>query len=124
MGKYEIPVGSWPEFLDGFSREHEGTPVTMVVMAPDRGQQVEARDLPLGGVTADLRQPPGAIVVVVGRRPGAHLTHHITAPTSVTVEETEEGAHQALRIVSNAGEETVVRFRVAVESEERDIFFQ
>ncbi len=120
----QISRSSWPEFLDSFSREHEGWLVTMEVWTPDQGQQVEARGLPLGGVSADLDRAPGEIAVALGRRSSAHMTHHIAAPAAVALEETEDGAHKALHVISDSGEETIVRFRVAMRSDEADGFFR
>jgi len=120
MSNHSIPRELWSLFLDAFSREHEGSPVTVETRAPDSRQQVETCGLPLGGVIAEVKGSPGEILVIVGWRPGAHLTHRVTDPAGVTVEETDAGVARALRIVSRDGEETLVRLRAPVEGE---IFF-
>jgi hypothetical protein len=124
MSDRQVPRESWPVFLDDFSREHAGSPVTVEMMAPDRGTQVEARGLPLGGVSVDLGEFRSEIVVSVGQRPSAHLTHHVPNPATVTLEEEADGTARALRIVSRGGDETVVRFRLPVAGEAGDVFFR
>lgn len=125
MFSHEIPRESWPAFLDRFSREHGGSRVMVEALAPDRGRHLEARGLPLDGVTVDPSGSACEIVVMVGRRPGAHLTHRVTDPVSVIVEEAEDTGILALRIVSGGDEETVVRLRGPVESsDEGDLFFR
>jgi hypothetical protein len=124
MSDHQVPRESWPSFFDTFSREHLGAPVTVETVAADRGTQVEAHDLALGGVSADLGEFKSEIVVSVGQRPSAHLTHHVPNPASVTLEEDADGTARALRIVSRDGEATVVRFRVPVKGEPEEIFFR
>ena len=54
MATQEIPRDEWREFFDGFSRRHEGWLVTVEVLGSDIGAQVEAYELPLVGVTAEV----------------------------------------------------------------------
>ena len=51
----EIPRGEWVKYLDGFSRRHEGWLVTVEVLGAEIGAQVEAQELPLEGITAELK---------------------------------------------------------------------
>ncbi|OLE50804.1 MAG: hypothetical protein AUG51_26320 [Acidobacteria bacterium 13_1_20CM_3_53_8] len=50
----EIPREEWAEFLDIFSRQHEGWLVTVEVLSEEIGAQVEAEGKPLEGITAEL----------------------------------------------------------------------
>ena len=43
-----------------------------------------------------------------------HLTHVITAPSHDRLEQTQEGASEALRIESTSGATTLLRFRSAM----------
>src|SRR5215216_5826603 len=50
----EIERPEWSGFFDGFSRQHEGWLVTVEQVSMPRGPSaVEARELPLEGVSAD-----------------------------------------------------------------------
>src|SRR5690348_17782686 len=54
------------------------------------------------------------IMIMTGAKPEGHITHSITHPTAVNLEQTDEGADAALAIKSNDGTATLMRFRAAV----------
>jgi Family of unknown function (DUF5335) len=111
----EIPRDEWVEFLDSFSRQHEGWLVTVEVLGSEIGAQVEAQELPLQGITAELKDGgEDAISVILGGGPTGHVTHSITGPTHVRIEQTEDGADMTLQIESGDGVTTLVRFRSAI----------
>lgn len=111
----EIPRREWVEFLDSFSRQHEGWLVTVEVLGAEIGAQVEAQELPLQGITAELKGgDEDAISVILGGGATERVTHNITGPTHVRVEQTEEGADMTLQIESGDGVTTLVRFRSAI----------
>jgi hypothetical protein len=111
----EIPREEWREFLDGFSRQHEGWLVTVEVMGEEAGAQVEAAEKPLEGITAELSGGgEGSISITVGRTPAGRVTHNITSPTHVRIEQAESGADMALQIGSSGGATTLVRLRSAM----------
>jgi hypothetical protein len=117
MSTKEIPRDEWADFFDGFSLRHQGWLVTVEVFGSDIGAQVEARELPLQGITAELK--PGGedmISIIVGDVPEEHVTHRIVAPTQVLLKRTEEGADEAVEIES-ADRTALVRFRSAVPPE-------
>ena len=51
----EIPRDEWVKYLDGFSRRHEGWPVTVEVLGAEVGAQVEAQELPLRGANREQK---------------------------------------------------------------------
>ena len=111
----EIPREEWAEFLDGFSRQHEGWLVTVEVLGEEVGAQVEAEEKPLDGVTAALQLGgEDSISITVGRTPAERVTHNIAAPTHVRIEQAENGADMALQIESSGGATTLVRLRSAM----------
>ena len=112
----EIPREEWAAFFDSFSRRHEGWRVTLEVLGPDIGAQKEARELPLGGITAELNGKD-RIDVMVGERADDHITHSISQPTHVRLEETDGGVHQALEIESSGAPTVLLRFLPAIASE-------
>lgn len=117
MATLEIPPHEWGAFFDGFSLRHQGWLVTIEVLGDDIGAQVEARELPLQGVSAETNGGRASrISISAGNGPEAHVTHTITAPTHVRLSQNAEGADEALEIASS-GTTTIVRFRSAVLTE-------
>ena len=117
MSTQEIGRDEWSAFFNGFSLRHQGWLVTVEVFGFDIGAQVEARELPLQGITAELkRSGEDVISIIVGNMSEGHVTHRIVAPTRVMLKRTEEGADEAVEIES-AERTTLVRFRSAVPPE-------
>lgn len=115
MQTREIPRDEWSTFFDAFSRSHEGWLATVEVLGRDIGAQVEANDLPLVGVTAELKGgETDTVSIIMGEATGDHITHTVTRPTHVRVEQTESGAVEALQVESAEGSRTLLRFRSAV----------
>lgn len=121
MLTHVIPPHTWPSFLDTFSRDHEGALIMMEVAERDGGQRVEARNLPFEGAMVDLDTTLRHIVLFIGRRAGAHITHRIVNPVSMMWERVDGRA--VLRIRSHDGDETVVRFPGRAD-EQGDIFYE
>jgi hypothetical protein len=111
----EIPREEWSEFLDSFSRQHEGWLVSVEVLGEEIGAQVEAEGKPLEGITAELKNGgEDSISIIVGLTPAEHITHNITAPTHVRIQQAENGADMTLQIESSDGVTTLVRLRSAM----------
>jgi hypothetical protein len=119
MQRRVIPRHEWRETLDGFSRSHEGWIVRVAVTEPDGRVHVEAQDLPLQGVAAELSRT-ATIALMVGDRPETHLTHQVTDPQAIEFEQTETGAIAALVVRSGDGTKTSVEFRSPARPEEVD----
>lgn len=112
MPTQEIPREGWSEFFRGFTCAHQGWLATIEVFDSDFGAQVEVRELPFEGITADLRNSDKvSICLMVGSTPDKHLTHTITEPTHVMIDQTKEGAKEALQIESAVENITLLRFR-------------
>jgi hypothetical protein len=111
----EIPRDEWGEYLDSFSRQHEGWLVRLEVLGAEVGAQFEAKELPLQGVTAELKgEGSDAITIIVGRKGPERVTHTVARPAHVRVEQSEDGADMTLQIEAADGVATLVRFRAAV----------
>lgn len=119
MADREIPRDEWAAFFDSFSRQHEGWLSTVEVLGAEIGAQVEARDEPLVGIVADLKEP-AMITILLGGESDDHLAHTIPAPSHVRLKETPEGAHEALQFESQQGATTLLRFRSPVLPESVD----
>jgi hypothetical protein len=112
MKTKEIPKNEWPEFFDSFSRQHEGWLVTLEIFGTDIGAQVEERELAFEGIVDEWDEVQGnEIVIMIGAKSDDHITHSISRPTQVSLEQTDEGADAALAIKSGDGSTTLLRFR-------------
>jgi hypothetical protein len=116
MPTQEIPRDEWNNFFDRFSRQHEGWLATLEVFGPDIGAQEEAHELPLEGTSIDSGSN-GAIVIDLGKTPEDHVTHTITEPEHVWLEQTSGAANAALEIESENETKTLLRFRSALRPE-------
>ena len=101
MKTREIPRAEWTTFFDNLSRRQEGWEVALEVFGPDIGDQIEERHLFLTGVTAEVADKAGKrdrIEIMIGGQPNHHLTHTITAPILVELQQTDLGLDSAVRI--------------------------
>lgn len=112
MKTREIPKEEWGPFFTNFSRRHEGWEVTLEILGAEIGAQVEERELELKGIVDEWDEIKGnAIMIMVGTKPDAHITHTIGNATQVSLEQTEGGADVALAIKSADGTTALLRFR-------------
>ena len=112
MKTKEIPKIEWQQFFDIFSRQHEGWLVTLEIFGSEIGAQVEERGLAFEGIVDagdDLRGHE--ILIMFGAKPDDHITHSISNPTTVSLQQTDEGADAALAIKSADGVMALLRFR-------------
>ena len=115
MQTKEIPKNEWSAFFDSFSRKHEGWLVNVEIFGPEIGAQVEQRQLALEGITDEWDEVEGnTIMIMTDARHDGHITHSITHPTAVSLEQTDQGADAALAIKSQDGTTTLLRFRSVV----------
>jgi hypothetical protein len=114
MKTREISRSEWPEFFDSFSRQHEGWLVTLEILGSQIGAQLEGRELALEGIVAEWDEVRGdEIAIMIGAKADDHITHNISRPTQVSLEQTDEGADVALAIQSADGVTALIRFRSA-----------
>ena len=111
MQTIEIPRREWTNRLDEFSREHEGWPVSLDVLAESIGAQTEFRQLSFAGVTAEPSDG-GTISITVAVPCGGFLTHTIHSPAHVFLEADDSGADDALEIESADGTKAILQFRI------------
>jgi hypothetical protein len=112
MKTKEIPKNEWPEFFDSFSRQHQGWLVTLEIFGSEIGAQVEERELAFEGIVDEWDEIQGnEISIMIGAEPDDHITHSISQPTQVSLEQTDEGADAALAIKSADGVMALLRFR-------------
>lgn len=112
MRTRQIPRAEWFPFFEGFNRRHEGWLVTVRVLSPDLGAQVEAQDLPFEGIVADPQAT--SLSLHLGKSSESHVEHPVERPIQVWLELTDDGAESALEIVSETGTKTILQFRSAM----------
>jgi hypothetical protein len=111
----EIQPDQWVGFLDGLSRDLRGESVSVQFVDPELGYQIEMRQIPLVGVSADLRAGGGPrIEVMVGSEGFDHTTHSVFDPKVIRVEQDEQGKPQVLEIESAGGRKTLVFLKLPV----------
>ena len=112
MPTQEIPRKDWNRFFDVFSRQHEGWLATLEIFALDVGAQEEAHELPLEGISiASGSNGADAVAISLGKTQEVHVTHTITKPEHVWLEQTSAGANAALEIESENQSKALLRFR-------------
>jgi len=109
----EIPREEWASFFDSFNRQHQGWLVSTEMLDHEIDHLIEARELPLEGITPKLGDGADQLEIAVGRTTKAHLSHTVNSPTRVYLQQTVQGADELLQIRSSSGT-LVLRFRSAV----------
>jgi len=114
MQAREIPRQQWTDFFDTFSTQHEDWIASIEIA----GERVEARELPLMGVSADRGgSEPNAIEIEIGRDAADRLTHIIEDAEKVLFKQSDDEAQIELEITSADGPDTVVRLRRGTRAE-------
>ena len=112
MKTRQIPREEWISFFDDLSKKLEGQSVALEVFGPDIGDQIEERRMFFAGLTADVTDRVGKqdqIEIMLGGNPEAHLTHTITAPTEVDLQQTDLGVASSLQIKAADGTTSLLR---------------
>lgn len=107
----EIPRDQWTTFFDSLSRRYRGQPVSIEVLGPDIGAQVEAKQVIFEGITMDRKDVREIISLILHRTPQEHLTDIITMPSHVRF---ERGGQEVLQIESADGVQMLIRFHAAM----------
>jgi hypothetical protein len=108
MSSRPIAPETWDAELDRFSRDHEGALVSVSRRAADGRTAVEARDLPLQGVSRMSRGSNDIAVAVGGL--DAHVTHDVHGAVALRVEMTADDTDRALVIDADDGSTTRIEF--------------
>lgn len=114
-----VPRSEWFHFFEGFSRRHDGWLVTVRVLDPKMGSQVEVADVPLEGIVSQS-DAKGPISLHLGATASRNIEHAIRSPRQVWVEVSERETERALEVLSEDGSRTIVEFRVPALPDEVD----
>ncbi len=109
MKTRQIPRDEWTKFFDNLSRRQEGWEVTLEVFSPEIGDQVEEKHLFLSGLAAEVRDAGDQIAIMLGGKASKHMTHMISTPTRVDLQQTDLGVDSSLRIKAADGTTTLLQ---------------
>jgi hypothetical protein len=122
MQTRDIPREQWIRFFDDFSKNHEGWIVSLEVLGADIGDQEEANNLPLVGISADVKARENRVEIIIGGRPDVDVTRFIERPKHVWVKEPRVPGDEAMEIESEDGIKTILNFhRIRPEETERQL---
>ncbi len=108
----EIPRDQWVSFFDGFSRQHEGWLVDLLVSGYGQDNRVEARGLPLQGIAVDYKKgDDNTIEIILGKEKQLAVTHAIPDTRSVYLMKNNQGADLGVVMQAGDGASAQLRFR-------------
>lgn len=110
MSHRVIDRAEWVDYVDAFSRRHDGWLISVAIAEGTGSRRYLTRDVPLRGVVAEVADDASSLMVFTGDT-SPHATHFIGHATALEVEETREGADAALTITDESGVRTTVEFR-------------
>lgn len=117
MPTREIQRDEWVSFFDSFSNRHRRWLVTLEILEPEIGDQTEARELPLEGITAELNERgPDQIEIIVGGQSDSYLRDTVVDPKEVWLKSSAAGADEVLEI-KGENRTVLIRFRSAMRPE-------
>lgn len=111
MRTVDISAKDWARALDEFSANHEGSLVSLELLAPALGAQVEIRELPFLGIAVEKGAADSTITITAARSTDEHTTHVIHSPTAVRIGRTNDDTDVALEIESAEGTTALLHLR-------------
>ena len=111
MKTQEIPRDDWTRFFDNMSRRQEGWEVGLEVFSPDFGDQIEGHHMFLSGMTAEVTDRGDTIEIMMAGKPKNHVSHVISTPILVQLQQTDLGIDSALSIKSADGSTSLLHLR-------------
>lgn len=105
----EIAKDEWRQFFDNTSRHYVGREVKIELLGPDLGVHVVARKLPLMGITVEKSAGGSAeIEIIAGDLEKGNVTHVISSPQHVWIEQEINGGDNAIEIESAGGNAVII----------------
>jgi hypothetical protein len=111
-----VPHNKWGEFLRAFSSRHAGWLVTIETHDLDTAETVTSRSVQLEFVELDLEDRKNPRINILVRDDQKEIKRILFRPSDVTLQLSEGGKEEGLRIVS-VNTVTTIRFRVATSPE-------
>ena len=111
MKTRQIPRGEWSKFFDNMSRRQEGWEVELEVFSPAIGVQIEGSQMFLAGMAAEVSERGDKIEIMMAGKPRHHVTHVISTPILVQLQQTDLGIDSAVGIKSADGTTSLLHLR-------------
>jgi hypothetical protein len=109
----DIPREEWETFLDTFSHQHQGEPVTLAKIDIDDGLRVAERATPLKSVAHN--RVLDHVSITVSEPPSGEVTHTVTQPDGIAIEEPGEAEKDPQLAVHVTGGRQHLVIQVATE---------
>ncbi|MCL5952768.1 MAG: DUF5335 domain-containing protein [Chloroflexi bacterium] len=120
MARQEVMHEQWSQFLDNFSRQHEGWLATLEITGPNVGNKIETKDLPFRGITYDLKgSSRNNVSIFMAINDQEDETHTITNPSHIRFA-SDQGIDRELELESGDGDRAILRFTHPIRSESVD----
>ncbi len=120
MADQEIARQDWVNFLDAFSKQHEGWLINVELWNRNTCS-TEARDVPLMALAANLKHgDEDTISIITGTDQKDLLTRNIPEVVHIRTRKNEKGVDEGLYIESKDSTGAFVRFRSPVKAEQVD----
>ncbi len=115
MPTREVLRDQWVAFFETFTSEQAGRLVSLGADGRQPNHEIvdiEARELPLREIAADLKDKEDTVVISLGLSDDRLLRHAIASVSHVHVTQTEDGAASTLAIESRNGQTTTLNLSV------------
>jgi hypothetical protein len=100
MPTKEIRKENWNCFLNEFSKQHDGAPVSIDLFSPMLGAQTEIKALSFKGLSLESRQCEDTVEVMAGTDKDRHLTHTLKGVRHIRLNQITSGMYEILEIQS------------------------
>ena len=104
----ELTRQGWPDYFETVTKDAEGYDVTIEVVGPELGDQLEAEKLPLAYLAYDNKDD--VFIVAVGGRDRRYpvLRHMIEHPQKILADNLTADTPWAVEVVGSDGDQTIV----------------
>src|SRR5947208_14774476 len=105
-----ISEDEWIKYFDRFSRDHAGWPATIEVLDPGTGPQNLAANLPLEGISFDVKGTRPCSIEISAGEAGRHVNHVIDLPMLIRQADEADGSID-LQIEPATGPVTLIHLK-------------
>ncbi len=99
MDMREVPCAEWQPFLNQFSHAHEGQAADIASADPGTPMHLQARGLPLMGITMEGPTDDACIEIMAASADGTMLDHRIDHARRIRLREWNQGVSAEIEII-------------------------
>ena len=110
--KEYIDRSVWINYFNEFTRRNQSRPTQLEVFG-ENGAQKEEGGLPFAGISLERGNGAPSVAIMFGGNGAVksrHLTHVVASVRQITPKRGPDGRDEALEIVDNSGEKSLLRF--------------